>query len=64
MLAVPVDALLALASGGYALEEVGFEWFPPPRAGEVSASSTIQAGLVQVSGSGVAAGQTIVVPQI
>ena len=34
VLAVPVDALLALASGGYALEEVDSNGFPPPRAGE------------------------------
>jgi peptidoglycan hydrolase-like protein with peptidoglycan-binding domain len=60
-LVVPVNALLALANGGYALEEVG--------AGGVRHLVAVQLGLfddadslVQVTGSGVAAGQRVVVP--
>jgi len=60
-LVVPVNALLALASGGYALEEV--------EAGGVHKLVTVQLGLfddadelVQVTGSGLAAGQRVVVP--
>jgi len=60
-LVVPVNALLALASGGYALEEVG--------AGGVHHLVGVELGLfddadglVQVSGSGIAAGQRVVVP--
>lgn len=61
VLAVPVDALLALAGGGYAVEEV-----------EADGAHTLVAvtpglfddarGLVEVSGSGLAAGQRVVVP--
>lgn len=60
-LVVPVDALLALSSGGYALEEI--------RAGGVHQLVAVDVGLfddavglVQVTGSGLAAGQRIVVP--
>jgi hypothetical protein len=60
-LAVPVNALLALASGGYAVEEVG--------AGGVHHLVAVQLGLfddadglVQVTGSGIAAGQRVLVP--
>jgi peptidoglycan hydrolase-like protein with peptidoglycan-binding domain len=60
-LVVPVNALLALANGGYALEEVG--------AGGVRHLVAVQLGLfddadglVQVTGSGIAAGQHVVVP--
>ena len=60
-LAVPTTALLALAGGGYALEVV-----EPDGAHRLEAVSTgifdDQAGLVQVSGAGVAAGQKVVVP--
>jgi peptidoglycan hydrolase-like protein with peptidoglycan-binding domain len=59
-LAVPVDALLALAGGGYALEVV---------QGRVHRLEAVTLGLfddaeglVQVSGSGVAPGQRVVVP--
>lgn len=59
-LAVPVDALLALAGGGYALEVV---------AGGVHHLEAVTlglfddaAGLVQVSGRSVSAGQRVVVP--
>ncbi|MGD1056872.1 MAG: peptidoglycan-binding domain-containing protein [Solirubrobacteraceae bacterium] len=59
-LAVPVDALLALAGGGYALEVV---------EGTVHHLEAVTLGLfddaeglVQVSGKGVSAGQRVVVP--
>jgi hypothetical protein len=60
-LVVPVDALLALANGGYALEEIessGAHQLVPVTLGLFDDAD----GLVQVSGSGVAAGQKIVVP--
>jgi peptidoglycan hydrolase-like protein with peptidoglycan-binding domain len=60
-LAVPIDALLALAGGGYALEVA---------EGRVHRLEAISLGLfddadglVQVSGHGVSAGQRVVVPQ-
>jgi hypothetical protein len=60
-LVVPVNALLALAGGGYALEEIG--------AGGVHHLVAVslglfddQEGLVQVTGPGLAAGQRVVVP--
>jgi peptidoglycan hydrolase-like protein with peptidoglycan-binding domain len=63
VLAVPVDALLALASGGYALEEIG--------ASGVHHLVGVSLGLfddasgeAQVSGADLAAGQRIVVPNI
>ena len=60
---VPVDALLALSSGGYALEVVG------PKGAHQLEAVTLGLfddadGLVQVSGPGVHAGQKIVVPQL
>lgn len=60
-LAVPVDALLALAGGGYAVEEVGadgVERLVPVKPGLFDDS----AGLVQVTGSGLAVGRRVVVP--
>ncbi len=61
VLVVPVDALLALSSGGYAVEEIG--------AGGVHHLVAVTTGLfddadglVQVSGSGLAPGQRVVVP--
>ena len=61
VLVVPVDALLALASGGYAVEEIG--------AGGTHHLVAVTTGLfddadgvVQVSGSGLAVGQRVVVP--
>jgi hypothetical protein len=61
-LVVPVDALLALSSGGYAVEVVS------GRAHHLVAVSTglfdDADGLVQISGSGVAAGQRVVVPNL
>jgi hypothetical protein len=60
-LVVPVDALLALANGGYALEEI--ETGGAHRLVAVTLGLFDDAdGLVQVSGSNVAAGQKIVVP--
>jgi peptidoglycan hydrolase-like protein with peptidoglycan-binding domain len=60
-LAVPVDALLALAGGGYAVEHVqadGVHRLIPVALGLFDDA----AGLVQVSGPGLAAGQRVVVP--
>ena len=60
-LAVPVNALLALAGGGYAVEEVrpgGVHRLVPVELALVDDA----AGLVQVIGSGLRAGQRIVVP--
>jgi hypothetical protein len=60
-LVAPVNALVALAGGGYALEEVtanGTHQLVPVSPGLFDD----QAGLVQVSGSGVAAGKRVVVP--
>ena len=61
VLVVPVDALLALSSGGYAVEEIG--------AGGTHHLVAVTTGLfddaegvVQVSGSGLAVGQRVVVP--
>ncbi len=61
VLVVPVNALVALAGGGYALEEVtaaGTHRLAPVTPGLFDD----QAGLVQVSGSELAAGQRAVVP--
>ncbi len=58
---VPVDSLLALEGGGYALEVVN----PDGTHHLVAVSLGIfddQDGLVQVSGSGLSVGETIVVP--
>jgi Putative peptidoglycan binding domain len=60
-LVVPVAALLALASGGYAVEEVaprGVHRLVPVQLGMFDDA----AGLVQVTGSGLVAGQRVVVP--
>jgi len=60
-LVVPVAALLALASGGYAVEEVtpgGAHHLVPVQLGLFDDD----AGLVQVTGSGLAAGQRVAVP--
>jgi Putative peptidoglycan binding domain len=60
-LAVPIDALLALAGGGYALEIAEGRVH---RLEAVSLGLFDDAdGLVQVSGQGVAAGQRVVVPK-
>jgi hypothetical protein len=61
VLVVPVAALLALGSGGYALEEISSGG--AHRLVAVSLGLFDDAhGLVQVSGAGVAAGQRVVVP--
>jgi hypothetical protein len=60
-LVVPVDALLALAGGGYAVEEVrpgGVHRLVPVELGLFDDAD----GLVQVSGRALHAGQRIVVP--
>jgi peptidoglycan hydrolase-like protein with peptidoglycan-binding domain len=60
-LAVPVGALVALAGGGYAVEEVeanGTHRLVPVTPGLFDDAQ----GLVQVAGSGLAAGQRVVVP--
>ncbi len=63
VLVVPVDALLALASGGYAVEEID--------TGGIHQLVGVTLGLfddangdVQVSGPGLAAGQRVVVPNL
>ena len=61
VLAVPVSALLARSGGGYAVEVVagdGTHRLVPVRLGLFDDA----AGLVQVSGPGLAAGQRVVVP--
>ena len=61
VLAVPVNALVALASGGYAVEEVestGLHQLVGVSVGMFDDA----AGTVEVSGSGLAAGQRVVVP--
>ena len=60
-LVVPVDALLSLESGGYAVEEVatnGVHHLVAVNTGLFDDAD----GLVQVSGPGLAAGQRVVVP--
>lgn len=61
VLAVPVNALVALAGGGYAVEEVestGVHQLVGVSVGLFDDA----AGMVEVSGSGLAAGQRVVVP--
>jgi hypothetical protein len=62
-LVVPVDALLARAGGGYAVEVVGaggIRQLAPVALGVFDDAD----GLVQVTGPGLAAGQQIVVPSL
>jgi len=62
-LVVPVDALLALAGGGYAVEvagTAGAHHLVPVSLGLFDDAD----GLVQVTGSGLSAGQQIVVPAL
>jgi putative peptidoglycan binding protein len=61
VLVVPVNALLALASGGYAVEEVAGDG-SHRLVGVTVGLFDDSLGLVQVSGSGLAAGQHVVVP--
>lgn len=61
VLAVPVNALLALAGGGYAVEVVdkgGKHRLVPVTTGLFDDDG----GLVEVSGRGLSAGQNVVVP--
>ena len=60
-LVVPVNALVALAGGGYAVEEVTANGAHQLLAVTPGLFDD-QAGLVQVTGSGLAAGQRVVVP--
>ncbi|MDX6471054.1 MAG: hypothetical protein QOF75_2857, partial [Gaiellaceae bacterium] len=60
-LVVPVNALLALAGGGYAIEKIdadGSHRLVPVELGLFDDSN----GLVQVTGNGITAGMRIVVP--
>jgi peptidoglycan hydrolase-like protein with peptidoglycan-binding domain len=61
VLAVPVDALVALAGGGYAVEEVETDG-THQLVGVTPGLFDDAQGLVQVSGNGLAAGQRVVVP--
>jgi hypothetical protein len=60
-LVVPVNALLALASGGYAVEVVAADGVHHLVAVQLGLFDDT-AGLVQVTGSGLSAGQRVVVP--
>jgi hypothetical protein len=62
-LVVPVDALLALANGGYAVEVVSSKGIHTLVAVAVGLFDDAE-GLVQVSGSGLTAGQRVVVPAL
>ena len=61
VLAVPVNALVALASGGYAVEDVQSTGVHRLVAVNVGLFDDA-AGVVEVTGSGLAAGQRLVVP--
>lgn len=61
VLAVPVNALVALAGGGYAVEEVAGDG-THRLVGVTPGLFDDAQGLVQVSGGGLAAGQRVVVP--
>jgi hypothetical protein len=61
VLVVPVNALLALASGGYAVEEVESDGSHRLVGASVGLFDD-SLGLVQVSGAGLAGGQRVVVP--
>jgi hypothetical protein len=61
VLAVPVNALLALASGGYAVEQVEQSGVHRLVGVDVGLFDDAE-GMVEVSGSGLAAGQRVVVP--
>jgi hypothetical protein len=63
VLAVPIDALLALANGGDAVEVIGAHGVHHLEAVTLGLFDDA-AGLVQVSGSGLAQGQSVVVPKL
>ncbi|MBU6515939.1 MAG: peptidoglycan-binding protein, partial [Acidobacteria bacterium] len=63
VLVVPVDALLAQSSNGYAVEVVGvngIHHLVPVTLGLFDDAD----GMVQVSGTGLAVGQRVVVPKL
>jgi len=60
-LVVPVNALLALASGGYAVEEVGTDGVHQLVAVQLGLFDDAD-GMVEVTGAGLAAGRRVVVP--
>jgi multidrug efflux pump subunit AcrA (membrane-fusion protein) len=62
-LKVPVGALLALASGGYAIEEIGPGGVHHLVAVEVGMFDD-QSGYVQISGQGISPGQRVVIPGV
>ena len=62
-LVVPVDALLALSTGGYAVEVVAADGVHHLVAVTLGLFDDAD-GLVQVTGSGLAAGQRVVVPAL
>jgi peptidoglycan hydrolase-like protein with peptidoglycan-binding domain len=62
-LIVPVDALLALAGGGYAVEVIGAEGIHHLVGVSLGLFDDAD-GLVQVTGPGLAAGQRVVVPAL
>lgn len=61
VLVVPVDALLAQAGGGYAVEVAGANGVHHLELVTLGLSDNAD-GLVQVTGTGLAAGQRVVVP--
>jgi hypothetical protein len=61
VLVVPVNALLALTGGGYAVEEVEADGTHKLVGVSVGLFDDAE-GLVEVSGSGVHSGQRVVVP--
>jgi hypothetical protein len=63
VLVVPVNALLAQSGGGYAVEVVGANGIHHLVAVTLGLSDDAD-GMVQVSGSGLAAGQRVVVPKL
>lgn len=63
VLAVPVDALLALSDGGYAVEVVGAHGVHHLVSVNLGIFDDAQ-GLVQVSGPGLSAGERVVVPAV
>ncbi|HXR21467.1 MAG TPA: peptidoglycan-binding protein, partial [Acidimicrobiales bacterium] len=63
VLVLPVDALLALAGGGYAVEAVGAEGVRHLEGVTLGLFDDAD-GLVQVSGPGLFAGQQVVVPNV
>ncbi len=61
VLAVPVNALVALLEGGYAVEVVGRRRGAPRTSGVET--GLFEDGKVEVTGDGLAAGDLVVVPR-